>query len=136
MIDLRPATIDDAEFLFSLKNDPLTLKFAIKTHNKIKWEDHLKWVKKHLKEIQIIGFEYEPLTYVTVGSVRINPEIAIVIDKKYRGKNIAYRVLKSIIKPGMIARIVEGNISSMRLFVRLGFSPVEYKKGYYIFKQE
>ena len=129
-IRLRKATLEDAEILLKWKNDSETRKWAMVTHDKIKIEDHIKWLDKHYKEIAIITDGK-----VDYGNIRINKEeIAIVIDKKYRGYGIAKKVLAKI-KTNRIAKIVDGNIASMRLFIGAGFKPVAHKYkngiGYY-----
>jgi RimJ/RimL family protein N-acetyltransferase len=129
-IRLRKATLEDAEILLKWKNDSETRKWAMVTHDKIKIEDHIKWLDKHYKEIAIITDGK-----VDYGNIRINKEeIAIVIDKKYRGYGIAKKVLAKI-KTNRIAKIVDGNIASMRLFIGAGFKLVAHKYkngiGYY-----
>lgn len=130
---LRPAIMEDAKFLFDLKNDPVVREYSIVTHNKIKWKDHLQWLKKHLHEIQIIESDWD---YKPYGDIRIEGnEIAIKLDSEHRGKGIGYWLLAPLVKKGMTAKIVNENISSIRLFIKLGFKPTIYdKKGYYIFK--
>lgn len=133
-IRLRKATLEDAEILLNWKNDPETRKWAIVTHDKIKMENHIKWLEKHYKEIAIITDGEKDY-----GNIRINKEeIAIVIDKKYRGYGLAKKVLSKI-ETKRIAKIVDGNIASMRLFISAGFKPVAHKYkngiGYYVLQQ-
>lgn len=129
MVKLRPATLLDAKNLFRWKNDATVRRFAIKTHNKIEWVSHVTWLRKNLSKIQIITMDG-----IDVGDVRIdNGEIAIKIDKRYRNQGIGSAVLRKFPEK-LTAKIVEGNIPSMRLFIGAGFVPVSYKKGVYIFK--
>lgn len=128
-IKLRPATIEDAQDLFRWKNDPVTRRFSILTKNKIKWEDHLEYLNKNIGSFQIITDGEN-----SFGAIRITDEVAIWLDKKYRGKGIAFEALQQIIERGMVAKIVNGNIASFRLFISLGFKPIEYMGGYYILK--
>lgn len=129
-IKLRQATIDDAKDLFRWKNDPITRKFSILTKEKIKWEDHLKYLSGNIGNFQIIIDGENSL-----GAIRITDEIAVWVDQRYRGQRVAYRALLQVIKPGMIAKIVNGNISSFRLFISLGFKPITYNEGYYILRK-
>ena len=130
-IKFRPAIIDDAKNVLRWKNDPVTRKFAIATHDKIEWENHLKYFKKHMQDIRIIEVNGE-----AAGDIRMDDEeVSIRLDKKFRGQGIGYAALKEIIEPNMIAKIVDGNIASFRLFIKLGFKPVFYKKGYYILER-
>ena len=130
MIKLRKADMGDAIHLFRWKNDPTVRKYAIKTHDKIDWETHMKWCEKNLKKTQIITDGILPL-----GDIRIdNGEVAIKIDKRYRNQGIGTLALQKI-QEKLTAKIVEGNIPSMRLFIGAGFKPVSYRKGVYIFKR-
>lgn len=125
-IKLRPANLDDADDLFRWKNDPETRRFAILTKKKILWEDHLKYLKKNIQNFQIITDGENNL-----GAIRITDEIAVWVDKKFRGQGIAKEALLQVVVPGMVAKIVNGNIASFRLFISLGFRPTEYMGGYY-----
>lgn len=123
--------MSDADFMLELKNDSETRKYAIISHEEIKIENHYKYLEKNIQFFRVI--EIAEKKY---GVIRIqNMEISIWIDKKFRGMGVAAAVLKHISKPRMKAKIVEGNISSMKAFVRSGFEPIEYINGYYIFQK-
>lgn len=140
-VALRPATIADASNLFKWKNDETMRKYSIQTTKKITMAQHLLWLRKHLKETQIIMYNNIP-----VGDIRISGnEVAIKIDKNYRGMGIAKGALSKILVDGLIVKIVDGNIASMRTFVKLGFIPIFHKTkknkdgdliNYYILKYE
>lgn len=136
MIKIQPIqSFEDIKDLFRWKNDPTTRKFAIKTHDKISWETHERWIKKNRNNIFILWRGKEK-----VGTISFNPEVRIIVDKKYRGQGIAFDILKEFVDYGVIdsesiVRIAEGNIASMGLFIKLGFKPVKYQKGYYIFQK-
>lgn len=127
-IHLRPATIEDAELLLAWKNDPVTRQFSIVTHEVIPLETHYLYLLDHLKDIQIIEYGGVPC-----GDIRIDEEVSIRLDPEYRGKKIGYKALKLVVKPGMVAKIVEGNIASMRLFIKLGFRPTAYMGSHYLY---
>ena len=132
-IRLRKATMEDADNLLKWKNDDTMRKFSIVTQDKIEMKDHIKWLRKHLDEIYIIGDDY--------GDIRFEgDEIAIKIDKKWRGKGIGYdaiRIAKEM-RDVIIAKVVDGNVASMRLFTGAGFKitghEIENGIGYYILK--
>ncbi len=137
MITLRPATIEDAKFLFDLKNDPDTRKNAIVSEDLILWENHLPWLEKRLESpgMNIIMFDDIP-----VGDVRFDygeeTEIGIRLVPEFRGQGIARRAI-SMCLGKLVANIVEGNVASMRTFLANGFKPVKYitgKKNYYRFE--
>lgn len=131
-IKLRPATFDDADKLLKWKNDSAMLRNSIRTTKKILREDHIAWLKHHIKDIRIITDGV-----VDYGDIRIDSEVSIKIDRRYRNQGVSYHALKKVVKKGMIAKIVSGNIPSIRLFLKLGFKPVKYFRGYksyYIFE--
>lgn len=131
-IKLRQATWEDAEFLLDLKNDPVMRMFSIKTNEKIDMDTHLKWLKDNLEYTKMIVFNG-----ITVGDVRVKDnEVAIKLHEQARGHGVAQRVIQIVKKHGMIAKIVDGNIPSMRLFIGAGFKPIEHKDNYYILRYE
>lgn len=125
---LRPATMEDAHFLLKLKNDPVMRKFAVVTHKKIKLKAHLAWLKKHLGEIQIVMEKGKRL-----GMVRIcSKEISINLAPEARGKGMGNKVLRSMDLTGLWAKIVNGNVPSMRLFLKNGFEITGYLDNFYV----
>jgi len=135
---IREAKIIDAKFLFNLKNDKDVRKWSIASKDKIKWDSHLKWFNKHIKKIFIIYHNGE-----RAGDIRLEgDEIAIKIDKRARGNGLAgYAIgIARISCNKLIAKIVDGNVPSMRLFIKNDFKVVDHKVtngvGYYILKYE
>lgn len=131
---VRAATMADAENLLKWKNDPTMRKYSIVTNKKIAMKDHLKWLAKHLHEIFIIGEDF--------GDVRVSDgEIAIKIAPEHRGKGYGIQALQAMDRRyrGLIAKIVDGNVASMRLFIKNKYSPIGHKVtngvGYYILKK-
>lgn len=120
-MELRPMLMSDADFMLSLKNDPDTRHFALLTSEEIKREDHIKFLEKNIDQFQVIENDYD----IPVGALRIhNNEISIWVDKKYRERRYAFLALKEVSQPGMTAKVVIGNLPSMRLFAKLGFLPI------------
>lgn len=131
-IKLRIANGDDIKRLFVWKNDSTVRKYSIVTHNKIKYKDHVRWFNKNYYNIFIIEYNNTPC-----GDIRVEDGyIAIKLDKKYRGIGIATEALSCLPLKDKYAKIVDGNIPSMRLFIKLGFIPIGHKKNYYILKYE
>lgn len=130
---LRPMQMTDADFMLELKNDPQTREFAIITHDKIKREDHLKWLERNLHSMTIV----EGKKKSKVAAIRITKsEISLWVSKNYRNKGVATAILKELpIEPEIIAKIVDGNISSFRAFINAGFKPIIHKDNYYILKR-
>lgn len=130
MIEFKQMTMEESDLMLKWKNYPETRKFSIKTHKRIKKSDHEKWLKDHLGGLFLIVVDNE-----NCGALRVNKgEISIWIDKKYQGIGLATKAIKEVMWPRAKAKIVDGNIPSMRAFINAGFKPVSYQKGYYIFK--
>lgn len=129
----RLATMEDAGDLLRWKNQADTKRYSIVSKKRILKRDHLKWLEKTLQEGKM-----KIWVLPGVGNVRIQGnEIAIGIGEEYQGQGIATEMINFFSKPGMIAKIVDGNVASMRLFIRCGYIPVAHvfdrgKVGYYI----
>src|SRR5215472_10776697 len=130
---LRPMLMSDADFMLELKNYPETMANSIVTKTPVSKEKHYIWLETYLKYFQVIYSDEH-----TYGAVRINGnEISIWIDRKYWGKGIATFIINMVSEKGMIAKIAEENIPSMRAFINAGFKPVAYDKvlGFYTYKK-
>lgn len=126
---LRPATMEDADFLLRLKNDPVMRKFAVVTHKRIKKADHLKWLKKNLHTISILT---SPDEYMGMLRITDDKEVSINVAPEHRGKGLGGAILKKFCPKGVWAKIVNGNVPSMRIFLDNGFKITGYKKNYYV----
>lgn len=136
----RPMDMSDADFMLALKNDQQTRQFAIVSKEEIKMEDHVKWLEKNISTMYVI----EKWTGERVGAIRINDkststnydkEVSVWIDKKYRELGIATIVLSRHEFFNCWCKIVDGNVASMRAFVKAGFVPSEHIDNYYILKR-
>jgi len=132
-------TMADAEKMLEWKNYPETRQFTIQSHDEIKLEDHLKWLENNVQYFQIIQFNPNGdfLKPLMGGAVRIHAdEISIWIDRAFRNQGIATRVIEMVAQKGMTAKIVDGNVGSLRAFIKAGFLPVEYNyvDTYYLMK--
>jgi RimJ/RimL family protein N-acetyltransferase len=139
-------TMADADLMLEWKNYPETRNFSIISQEPIKKEDHYKWLELHLQYFQIIhdsitlNVDDKGATGIVgpVGAIRIQDnEISIWVAKECWKHGIASKVLKQVSKEGMTAKIVDGNIASMRSFLSAGFKPIDYHPilGYYTFKK-
>lgn len=129
--------MEDADDLLRWKNQADAVKFSIVTKGKIKKKDHLAWLEKILREGKM-----KIWMLPGKGNVRIKDnEIAIGINREYYGQGIATEMIKFFSKPGMMARIVDGNVASMRVFIKCGYKPVSHTVtkdgvGYYTLQCE
>lgn len=115
-------TIQDADKMLEWKNYSETRRFSISTPFEIEKDSHYKWLEENIKYFQMMEDNGN-----VCGAIRIkNDEISIWIDREFWNRGIATYVLQHISKRGMTARIVEGNVGSMRCFIRAGFEPISY----------
>ena len=125
-------TMEDSDFMLELKNYPETRQFAIQTQDEIKKEDHERWLKDNL-----IWFKVAEGYNGPVGAVRIfGGEISIWVHRNFRGLGVATQIIKEVSTPGMIARIVDGNTSSMRAFVKAGYLTNNHIENYYTLRYQ
>lgn len=126
----------DSDFMLELKNDADTRFFALLTSEEIKKEDHYKYLEKNIQYFQVI--EDGGTIMQRVGAVRVQDnEVSIWIAPKFRGMKYATTVLKRVRKDEMTAKVMTGNISSIRAFIHAEFLPVkliELPLTHYIFK--
>ena len=128
---LRPLTMADADKMLEIKNYPETRAFAIASHDEIKKEDHYKWLEKNIQYFQVVMDDDK-----MIGVIRIEDyEVSIWIDRKYWGQGLASYILEQETELDMTAKIVEGNIASMRAFLNAGFKSISYNGTYYIFQK-
>lgn len=144
MILLRPATFEDEEFLYNLKNDKDVLKNSYIIREEISIPQYHEWFIHKIEEstFLIILLNNKP-----IGDIRIDDdgEISVRVIKRYRNKGYAKKALNIIINQNeyyekFYAWIIDGNIASMKLFLSLGFRLVQYEKfgeiGRYLFHYE
>lgn len=129
---LRRMKMTDADLMLEFKNYPETRQFAITSHDEIKKEDHLKWLQEHLYQFRVIDGQY----HNNLGAVRVdNDEVSIWVNRRYWGLGVATNIIQRVSKKGMRAKIVDGNVASMKAFVKAGFVPVEHVDTYYILEK-
>lgn len=126
-------TMADADKMLEMKNYPETRAYAILTTDVIERKAHYEWLEKNLHYFQVI----ESVSGM-IGAIRIfGGEISIWIDRNFWGLGVATSIIRQVREPGMVARIVIGNIPSMRAFIKAGFRPVAcVENKYLMFKCE
>lgn len=90
-MDIRPATMDDAELLYAWRNDPVTRQNSINPEP-VEWAGHVSWLGKRLS-LEAPGL-FIAVTSEPVGTVRIDgDEISYTVAPEHRGKGIATKML-------------------------------------------
>lgn len=105
-------------------------QFAVVTHTKIKMKDHMKWLRDHVDEMKIVMVGTKK-----AGMFRVSKEseVSINLHPKFRGQGLGQKVLEKCPK-GVWAKIVNGNVASMKLFLSNGFQIIGYEENYYVLK--
>ena len=132
-IELRSASMDDAETLWLWRNDPETRRQS-RTTEPVLWADHVRWLGFTLDDparrlcVADIGD-------VAVGMVRFDPapggadEISINVAPDQRTRGIGSAILRAALaqvpSQRILARVNEKNASSRRLFESCGFALID-----------
>ena len=125
-MELKPVTVDDAEFLFDLlKQREGTVNISHKSLPD--WEEHLQYVKKH-------GYQSWDIIWVEntrIGNIYLtkNDEIGIFIDKKLQFHGYGSKALEEFMKKNgkkrYLANINPTNYKSIQFFGKHGFTHIQ-----------
>ena len=140
-MELREATIDDAKFLFELRNDPETVKQS-QNRSPVKWKDHVDWLLEILspqkrRHLYVAVEAHDDTAFaVDVGTGRLDlldddvMELSITVAPGARGRGVAKRIISALKDqatemgfPTQIAHVRENNVGSMIAFLKAGFIP-------------
>ena len=125
-MELKPVTVDDAEFLFDLlKQREGTVNISHKSLPD--WEEHIQYVKKH---------DYQSWDIIWVENTRIgniyltkNNEIGIFIDKKLQFHGYGSKALEEFMKKNgkkrYLANINPTYYKSIQFFGKHGFTHIQ-----------
>ena len=125
-MDLKPVTMNDAEFLFELlKQREGTVNISHKSLPD--WEEHLQYLKKHnYQSWDIIWVEN-----TRVGNIYLtkNDEIGIFIDKNFQSQGHGSVALEEFMKKNgkkrYLANINPTNYKSIQFFGKHGFTHIQ-----------
>lgn len=131
--EIRPATAEDAWFLYSLRNDPVVREASFNS-NQLSWEQHLLWLDAKTADGSMI-FIVE-VGGVPVGYVRFHPiegegefDVAVAITAAERGRGLGARSIglasgeaEARGAQRLVARVRPGNDASIRAFEAAGYS--------------
>lgn len=116
-MNLRPATMEDAELLLAWRNDPSTRRASFNA-SEIDLDTHKAWLTRKVHLIQVAEVDGVP-----VGQVRIDEgEISYSIDAQYRGKGYGKAMVKAVMGDApLTARVKTTNVASCVLLEHLGW---------------
>ena len=135
---LSELTLKDTEFIIELVNTEGWLKFIGNRNIKTK-EDAIKYIQMLLDDPGIVYWVVKSKEQnIQIGVVTFisrkhlpHPDLGFAFLPQHSGKGYAFEaatiVLNDIIKehPTLLASTLDGNISSMKLLEKLGFTPLK-----------
>lgn len=133
MIDLRPATMADADQLFEWRNDPMTREWSA-SNAPVERQDHDRWMQFNVLQ----GYPQHLVMIAdsdlgSVGVVRFDAErrdvmryrVSITMAPKFRGQKLSHGVLaeacRHMLESTLLADIKVANAASRRIFEKCGF---------------
>lgn len=141
MIKLRLVTIDDAQFLFDLRNEKLN-RLMFKDTSSVKWDDHVLWLSDKISRNDFYIYVALNEEGDKIGQFRIDAtgEVSVSLSAKFKGIGIGWRIIKigsDIFKSGspkeLIADVKCENISSLKAFQKAGY---QFKEKFILENQE
>lgn len=146
---LRLATMEDAQFLYNLRNDPVCFENSI-NKNKFSFESHCAWLKSKLDELGTSMYVII-IKNKNIGQIRIDPDltVSIALMPEWRGRGVGALSLKQAIdtdklkrtdkKNNYIAYVSAKNPQSEKIFLKAGFEKSKVLDGkfknFYKFEQ-
>ena len=136
-LNLRPATIDDAETLWNWANDPDVRSSAF-SQAQIPWENHVKWLSSKLQAPDCLILLASDSNAGLVGQIRFDIRgneawIDLSLASEARGRGLAAELIRNGVSyaahqlPAVKhfrAEVKAANARSGRAFLRSGFMPV------------
>ena len=138
VISLRKVNFSDIEFLWYLRNQSDVYKHFRKARP-VSWREHIDWITPIILGVSSRNVFIIQKSGIPVGQIRFDyktSDISVSILKEFRGKNIATKALTLTINEikkqkkvkELIAEVYKKNLSSIKLFEKLGFKFIK-KRG-------
>ncbi len=139
MAIIRKANLTDLEAITEIYNDAILNTVATFDTQSKTMKEQREWFNSHDSKhpIMVIEKETDIIGWASLSewsdrcAYSLAAEISIYIKKEYRGKGFGKRLLEAILQEGrkvglhtVIARIVEGNKTSVHLFESFGFNHI------------
>jgi RimJ/RimL family protein N-acetyltransferase len=135
-IKLTPATMEDADLLFSWRNDPETRKASLSTRS-IAFSDHIIWLSRFLKDESKKMYIARKGDGQPVGTVRVEKidgryELSWTVAPEARGngmgKTMVAKMARMMSNP-ITAKIKQNNPASVRIAEHAGMTLIQRKNS-------
>lgn len=136
-LTLVPATMNDASFLFDLKNATSARASALATKDFISWDAHVAWLKETLQKsdvelyITVIDGQYVGSWRFDIYTDRV--EGSQIISERAQGKRIGSTVFafasdysQRTHKKKMVMLTADGNVRAMRYHIKNNYTLEDY----------
>jgi RimJ/RimL family protein N-acetyltransferase len=131
-VSVRPAGIDDAEFVWQCRNDP-TARAASRSVDPIPLDEHLTWFRRRLESAEttflIVTVGSERAGYVRLDRGERETEISIALAPTARSKGVGTAAIRATAEAEATERatpiaayVKDDNPASLAAFRRAGFS--------------
>lgn len=133
-LKIRKAEINDAEYLFTLANDPVTRKNSFSSEL-IDWDSHIKWLEQKVNDsnsfIYIVTKDNKKIGTVKF-EIKDEVVIGVTVDPNHRGLGLGAFIIEkgcqkfwTLNEENIIAYIKTSNKASKKIFERAKFKLVE-----------
>ena len=140
-MNLKPATLDDLEFLFQLRNEPVNVKFSKRgtlTLEEVK-EDYFEGNKDPF----IFYYGDMRVGYVIYAPEGNNYEISVAIIPEMRGRDLGSKVIEEGTRycldnmcDEVIAKVLPTNLVSINAFEKAGYRYIGCEDKLLLFKNK
>jgi UDP-2,4-diacetamido-2,4,6-trideoxy-beta-L-altropyranose hydrolase len=131
---LRSAQPDDAQLVWSWRNDPEVRAVSF-SHDRIPFRQHQAWMHRQIQQENVAFWIAEDKQQRTVGAIRFNlgpdgsSRISIILDPSRRGQGLgtilirraAEKLFASGVTDQVVAQVRPINVASERAFRKCGF---------------
>lgn len=143
-MNIRKATIEDAEILFNWRNN-LDTRLASHTNDELSFDAHRAWLELSLKNPMRCLLIAEEAGKA-IGTVRIDQHndaayLSWTVAPEARGRGVAKQMVKKVVEEmagtqAVRAEVKEGNISSVKVAKDAGMKLVQHENGVLHFLRE
>jgi spore coat polysaccharide biosynthesis protein SpsF len=131
---LRRVTVDDAEKVFTWRNDPWIVSLS-SSQKSVSWQEHINWFEKRINDSENIFLIIQTAEGIDCGVSRISrtsikkAEINIYLLKDFTGKGLGTAAIQSSCSLAfeewpiqeIYAQIRQDNFPSLSSFSKVGF---------------